>query len=206
MKKLLFLMISMLVGMAAAQAQDVVVANADDEVDLVVVKPAVPSKETKAQRKAHEKEMRAQVNQLAHEKALQAMEQGYFVVMADRISDGRTGYTASGLSNNANFLLCQGNGGIFQVAYMNGRAGSNGLGGITLHGEVNGVKIKENKDGSVSMSYNMVSYQMNAYVYITLFKDSDRVSVIVNPMMGRSNITLYGRLVPYRNAKIKIDK
>lgn len=196
----------MLLGMAAAQAQEVVAANADDEVDLVVVKPAVRSDETKAQRKAHEKEMREQVNQLAHQKALQAMEQGYFVVMADRISDGRTGYTASGLSNNANFLLRQGDGGIFQVAYVNGRMGSNGLGGITLHGDVNGVKMKENKDGTVSMNYNMVSYQMNAYVYITLYKDSDRVSVMVTPTMGRSNITLYGRLVPYRNAKIKIDK
>lgn len=206
MKKILFLTISMLLGMAAAQAQELAAANADDEVDLVVVKPAVRSGETKAQRKAHEKEMREQVNQLAHQKALQAMEQGYFVVMADRISDGRTGYTASGLSNNANFLLRQGDGGIFQVAYMNGRMGSNGLGGITLHGDVSGVKMKENKDGSVSMSYNMVSYQMNAYVYITLYKDSDRVSVMVTPTMGRSNITLYGRLVPYRNAKIKIDK
>ncbi len=84
--------------------------------------------------------------------------------------------------------------------------GANGLGGITLHGKVNGVKMKESKDGSVSLSYNMVSYQMNAYVYITLYKDSDHVMVMVNPTMGRSNITLYGRLVPYRNSNIKIDK
>lgn len=205
MKKIMFFTISMLLGMAAAQAQDAVTAN-DNDVDLVVVKPAAPSKETKAQQKAHEKELREQVNVLAHEKALQAMEQGYFVVMADRISDGRTGYTASGLSNNANFLLRQGDAGIFQVAYMDGRMGANGLGGITLHGKVNGVKMKESKDGSVSLSYNMVSYQMNAYVYITLYKDSDHVMVMVNPTMGRSNITLYGRLVPYRNSSIKIDK
>jgi hypothetical protein len=89
---------------------------------------------------------------------------------------------------------------------MDGRMGANGLGGITLHGKVNGVKMKESKDGSVSLSYNMVSYQMNAYVYITLYKDSDHVMVMVNPTMGRSNITLYGRLVPYRNSSIKIDK
>ncbi|MBO4815005.1 MAG: DUF4251 domain-containing protein [Muribaculaceae bacterium] len=205
MKKLLLLMVSMLVGMAAVQAQDAVTAI-DDEVNLAVVKPAVPSKETKAQRKAHEKEMRAQVNQLAHEKALQAMEQGYFVVMADRISDGRTGYTASGLSDNANFLLCQGDAGIFQVAYLRGAPGANGLGGMTLHGSVKGVRIKENKDGAVSMSYNMVGSQMNAYVTINLYKECDRVMVDVNPTMGRGSITLYGRLVPYRNAKIKIDR
>ena len=205
MKKYLFLMVSMLVGMAAVQAQDAVTAI-DDEVNLAVVKPAVPSKETKAQRKAHEKEMRAQVNQLAHEKALQAMEQGYFVVMADRISDGRTGYTASGLSDNANFLLCQGDAGIFQVAYLRGAPGANGLGGMTLHGSVKGVRIKENKDGAVSMSYNMVGSQMNAYVTINLYKECDRVMVDVNPTMGRGSITLYGRLVPYRNAKIKIDR
>ena len=205
MKKLLLLMVSMLVGMAAVQAQEAVTVT-DDEVNLAVVKPAVPSKETKAQRKAHEKEMRAQVNQLAHEKALQAMEQGYFVVMADRISDGRTGYTASGLSDNANFLLCQGDAGIFQVAYLRGAPGANGLGGMTLHGSVKGVRIKENKDGAVSMSYNMVGSQMNAYVTINLYKECDRVMVDVNPTMGRGSITLYGRLVPYRNAKIKIDR
>lgn len=198
-------MISMLVGMAAVQAQDAVTVT-DDEVNLAVVKPAVPSQETKAQRKAHEKEMRAQVNTLAHEKALQAMEQGYFVVMADRISYGGSGYTSSGLSDNANFLLRQGDAGIFQVAYLNGNPGANGLGGMTLHGSVKGVRMKENSDGAVSMSYNMVSSQMNAFVTINLYKDCDRVMVDVNPTMGRGRITLYGRLVPYRNNKIKIEK
>ena len=206
MKKLLLLTISMLVGMVAAQAQEVAAATTDDEVNLTVVKPAVPSQETEAQRKAHEKEMRAQVNLLAHDKAIQAMEQGYFVVMADRISSGRTGYTSTGLSDNANFLLRQGDAGIFQVAYLRGNPGANGLGGMTLHGSVKGVKIKENKDGTVNMTYNMSSYQMNAYISIHLYKDCDRVMVDVNPTMGSNRITLYGRLVPYRNPKIQIDK
>ncbi len=201
----MFFTISMLLGMAAAQAQDAVTAN-DNDVDLVVVKPAAPSKETKAQQKAHEKELREQVNVLAHEKALQAMEQGYFVVMADRISDGRTGYTASGLSNNANFLLRQGDAGIFQVAYLNGNPGANGLGGMTLHGAVKSPSLKQNNDGSATMTYSMVSYQMNAYVSINLYKDSDRVMVDVSPTMGRARVTIYGRLVPYRNNKIRIDK
>ena len=77
---------------------------------------------------------------------------------------------------------------------------------MTLHGSVKGVRMKENSDGAVSMSYNMVSSQMNAFVTINLYKDCDRVMVDVNPTMGRGRITLYGRLVPYRNNKIKIEK
>ena len=203
MKKLLLTLLIMLFAMTAVQAQN---AAQDDEVNLTVVTPAAPSKETKAQRKAHGKEMREKVDILAHQKAIQAMEQGYFVVMADRVSHGATGYTVSGLSNNANFLLRQGDGGIFQVAYMDGGMGQNGLGGFTLHGDVTGAKMKQNKDGGVTLSYSMVGRQMNAYVTINLYKDSDRVVVTVSPTMGRSNITLYGRLVPYRNNQIKIDK
>ena len=40
---------------------------------------------------------------------------------------------------------------------------------------------------------------------LTLFKGSDQAMAMIDPTLGRGQITLRGRLVPYRNDDIAID-
>lgn len=211
MKKLILSLALMACASLAANAQSAVADdiysddNAGSEVQLSVVTPAQQKQETKAERKAREKRNKELVDSIAHLKAVQALEQGYYVLLADHVSMPRSGYVVSGLSNNSNFLLRQGDGGIFQVAFNNGRMGFNGLGGITLNGKVSGVRLRQGKKGDATITYNMIGTQMNANVQITVYEKSNRASAYVTPNLGTGSITLEGTLVPYRNKGIRID-
>lgn len=211
MKKLILSLTLMACAALAVNAQSAVAddiyndGNAGSDVQLSVVTPAQEKQETKAERKAREKRNKELVDSIAHQKAVQAMEQGYYVLLADRVIMPRTGYMVAGLSTNSNFLLRQADGGIFQVAFNNGRLGANGLGGITLNGRVSGVRLQQGKKGDVTLTYNMMGSQMNASVQITLYAKSNRATAYVTPNLGSGRITLEGTLVPYRNKDLRID-
>ena len=157
-----------------------------DSVELTVVKPAKPSNETKQERKAREKRQKEQVDSLAHDLSSQAVEQGYFALMADRMTIGE----------NA----------MVQLAFNNGMLGQNGLGGITLPGHISNKRITTDKKGNVYLSFIIVGSQFNADVAITLSANSDYATAIITPTFGSDRLTVYGRLLPYRNSRIDFNQ
>ncbi len=205
MKQLLLALSLILSSSMAASAATVQQVN-PDSVELTVVKPAKVKAETKKERKARQKREQQITDSIAHVKAAEAIEQGYFVLLANNLSVGRMGYVVTDINSNANFLLVQNDGGIFQVAFNNGRPGLNGMGGITQHGSVNNKQITTDKKGNVTVTYNLFGSNVNAYVSITLMAGSDRADAIVTRMMGPQRITMSGTIVPYRNDDIKIER
>ncbi len=177
-----------------------------DSVELTVVKPAKPSNETKQERKAREKRQKEQVDSLAHDLSSQAVEQGYFALMADRMTIGRSGYTVNSVQSNANFVLMQGENAMVQLAFNNGMLGQNGLGGITLPGHISNKRITTDKKGNVYLSFIIVGSQFNADVAITLSANSDYATAIITPTFGSDRLTVYGRLLPYRNSRIDFNQ
>ncbi|MBR5102235.1 MAG: DUF4251 domain-containing protein [Muribaculaceae bacterium] len=172
-------------------------AQAGDDVTVV--------QETKKERKAREKQQKQRVDSLAHEKAVQAIVQRHFALTASQVRVGRIGYPVSGLNEDANYVLMQGDAGIVQVALGGPSPGLNGLGGITLPGNIKGFEITQGKNGDVYVSYSMISSRMNADVYITLYGGGDKATAQVTPTLGSDKIELIGQLVPYRNKDLKID-
>ncbi len=148
---------------------------------------------------AQQKKIQNSIDSIAHLKAIQAIEQGYFVLRATSMSD-MYGHLMSGLSENANFLLVQGKDGMYQFAAMRANPGLNGLGGVTLDGEVRDLKIKYGKtpNDDVEVKYRLVGIDINADVQITLFKGSDQATALVMPMLEGGTITVRGQLSPYR--------
>ena len=126
MKQLLLALSLILSSSMAASAATVQQVN-PDSVELTVVKPAKVKAETKKERKARQKREQQVTDSIAHIKAAEAIEQGYFVLLANNLSIGRMGYVVTDINSNANFLLVQNDGGIFQVAFNNGRPGFNGM-------------------------------------------------------------------------------
>ncbi|MBR5029828.1 MAG: DUF4251 domain-containing protein [Muribaculaceae bacterium] len=179
-------------------------AQTYDDIYVIEKTGDIPENETKKERKERIKKDHEIVDSIYHLKALYAIEDGYFVLQATQISNSY-GNWALGLNDNSNFLLMQGDKGIFQVAYNTMSAGANGLGGVTLHGRISNMDIKEDKKGNAIISYNMIGRRMNAYVTITLFKGGDTAIATIDPTLGRGRITMRGRLVPYQNDKIKIE-
>ena len=180
--------------------------SAQDYDDIYVIEETnpIPANETKKERKERIKKDHEIVDSIYHLKALHAIQDGYFVLQATQVRNSYGSY-ALGLNDNSNFLLMQGDKGIFQVAYNIVSAGPNGLGGVTLHGRISNLDIKGDKKGNAIVTFNMIGRSVNAYVTLTLLKGGDQALATIDPTLGRGQITLRGRLVPYRNDNIKIE-
>ena len=198
MKKIFLLTAAMVMSVLCATAQtpdekDIVT---DDNIKLEVITPAEPVTETKEQIKEREKLLRAHEDQMAYAKAANSMRRGYFVLLADNIQVGFSGYRRYDINSNSNFILVQKNDGIIQVAFNTSASGPNGLGGWTGKGTVRNSTIKIKDDGEVFMQYELVGKSVNADVSITLFGNSNRAVAQIN---GGTPITIYGRILPYRD-------
>jgi hypothetical protein len=198
MKKILLTLGALIAFSPIVLAQDVnqTVYDTNDDVNLQIITPAEPVKESKEEIKKREKLLREHTNDVAYAKASNSMKRGYFVLTADWVEIGNVGYRRYDISPNSNFVLVQGDDGIIQFAINTGSSGSNGLGGWTGKGTVRNKRIKEKDNGDVIMQYHLVSSKVNADVFITLFHNSNRAEVQIT---GGYAITMYGEILPYRD-------
>lgn len=199
MKRKLLIMCALLTMGLSAAAQD---ANEIDietsDVQLDIITPAQPVQESEQEIKEREKRLRELNDDVAYAKASNSMRRGYFVLVADNIQIGNTGYRRFDINRNSNFILVQNEDGVIQYALNTGTAGTNGLGGWTGKGKVRNKRISYDDNGDVHMQYRLVSGSVNADVFITLFHNSKRA---VARISGGTPITIYGEILPYRDNK-----
>ena len=169
MKKI-FLALSAIITMGlCATAQNVpdeVEIVTDENVKLEMITPAQPVQETEEEVKAREKKLRELTDDVAYAKAANSLRRGYFVLVADNIRLGQTGYRRYDINGNSNFVLFQNTDGIIQYALNTGGSGINGLGGWTGKGQVRNKRIKEKDNGDewapVSMHTSASRYTITA--------------------------------------------
>lgn len=203
MKRINFFLTMLLATMIALPSVALAQDYTDDVYVIEETKP-IPANETKKERKERIKKGHDIVDSVFHFKATRAAYDQFFVLQATQVNNGR-GFYELGLNDNTNFLLMQGDKGIFQVAFNNMDAGMNGLGGVTLHGNIRNVNVKDDKKGNTIMTYSMIGRNMNASVSITIYSGSDQAVADIYPTLGYGRISLRGRLVPYRNDDISIN-
>lgn len=180
-----------------------IMAQSYDDIYVIEKTGDIPANETKKERKDRIKKDHQIVDSIFNLKAAKAVADGYFVLQATEVRNSYGRYEM-GLNDDSNFLLMQGDKGIFQVAFNTVNPGPNGLGGITLHGNISKKDIKQDKKGNIIVNYNMIGSRMNASVTITIFKGGDQAIADIYPTLGNGRISLRGRLVPYRNDEISI--
>ena len=105
--------------------------------------------EKRAQYKAEEKLM----NELDYHNALVALQNQQFVVEADQLNlrNGATVFVNSG----TNFLMVNKDRGTVQVAFNTALSGPNGIGGVTVDGNISGMKTETDKDGNIHCSFGI---------------------------------------------------
>lgn len=151
---------------------------------------------TKEQKKVIEKRNREIVDSLHHVDAVAAINDGYYVLMADRLMFRSRAYVNP--NPNTNFLLVQGDEAIIQIASNGGHPGLNGMGGITVEGKISGLKGGEvDKKGQITYSFTVSGPAVSAQVFITLYKEDNQASAVISPNFWSGNMTIYGKLVPY---------
>ena len=167
------------------------------------------SKEARAaRREALKKErearraLEAQQDSIAYFKAVEALKTGSFVLEADNVTfpNGITRY----VSSNTNYVQVDNGEGIVQTAFTNFayNPGPNGLGGVTVQGKINGLSMKEDKDGNYFYNYTIQGMAISATVFITLTGGTNQASVQISPNFNNNNMTMTGRLLPLNESDV----
>ena len=145
---------------------------------------------TKKERKALE----ARMDSLANAKAVKAIDDTAFVLEADHVMFTR-GYLAH-VDSNTNFLAFNGGEAVVQVAFNVPWPGFNGLGGISVEGNVSKYKKTTDKRGNTYIEANVSGTVLSARLFITLYGDSNKATVDIQQNFYSGRITLNGVIVP----------
>ena len=89
-----------------------------------------------------------------------------------------------------------------QVAFNIPVPGPNGIGGITLDGNVSNYEIKKDKRGNIDVTMNVMGTGISAMVNISLYSGSNKASVTISPNFNSNRITLTGIVVPSFRSRV----
>ncbi len=149
-----------------------------------------------------EKALEAQQDSIAFEKALVALKEGSFVLEADNIMfpNGIIRYVTS----STNYVEVQDGQGIVQTAFSNFsyNPGPNGLGGVTVQGNISEPEIKTDKHGNVFYNFSISGIAISATISITLTGGTNEASAYISPNFNNNNITMTGHIVPYEESAV----
>ena len=190
MKKVLFLTTLLLLGFAVS-------TWAQTSKEARAARREALKKEREARRA-----LEAQQDSIAYFKAVEALKAGSFVLEADNVTfpNGITRY----VSSNTNYVQADNGEGIVQTAFTNFayNPGPNGLGGVTVQGNISGLSMKEDKDGNYFYNYTIQGMAISATVFITLTGGTNQASVQISPNFNNNNMTMTGRLLPLSESEV----
>lgn len=152
-------------------------------------------------KKAEARARRAMQDSIDFMQAIQALQRGSWALEASSITFNN-GYTEY-VTPSTNFVSIDNGTAVVQTAFDNSNINSpNGLGGITLEGNITGAQMSRDKDGNIYYSYGIQGANISATVYITLNANSNNASALVNPNFSSNSMTLEGTLYPYSTAGV----
>lgn len=140
------------------------------------------------EQKAAEKEYEEYI----YKNAFQSLKDGTFVLEANRIMFKYGNY--ANVSPNTNFVMGNGNKATIQLAFNTPYAGPNGIGGITVDGNVSNVKLDVSPKGAITYSMNVQGVAVSAQVLIRMHEGSNYCTATVNPTFSGNTITFSGYL------------
>lgn len=160
-------------------------------------------KEWRAERERRRSEARAlemQQDSVAYTQAVSALKEGNWALEANNVNffNGITRF----VSSNTNYISCEDGEGTVQTAFNNFSYSPNGLGGVTVQGDVVGERMSTDKDGNIYYSFSIQGGAISATVYLTLTGGTNQASATVNPNFSGRSMTFDGYLVPYDQASI----
>lgn len=129
-----------------------------------------------------------------------AIENQTFTLEADQVifKRGRTVF----VNSNTNFVTMNGDKASVQVAFNVPASGPNGLGGITVDGNVTSYKIKTDKKDNIRVSFNVMGIGISAQVTITVPHGTNNATVDITPNFNSNRLTLSGVLLPLEKSNV----
>ena len=145
-----------------------------------------------------------QLNELADSiasiQAIAAIRNKDFVLEADNVTF-RSGNTVL-VNSTTNFISVKGNRAVVQISPSNYASGPNGVGGVTVEGNVTDLQIRTDKKGRTTLSMNVMGIGINAQVEVYMYPGTNRANATVYPNFNSNTVWLQGNIVPYENSNV----
>lgn len=149
---------------------------------------------------AERKAIQEKLDSLMYVEAEKAISDKDFTLEADKV-EFKYGQTAF-VNPNTNFVSVTGDKSVVQVAFNVPVSGPNGIGGITLDGNISNYEVKKDKKGNINVSMNVMGTGISALVNISLYSGSNKASVTITPNFNSNRLTLTGVIVPSSSSRV----
>lgn len=158
------------------------------------------TKEQRRMLKQERKAIQAQIDSMLAAEAWQAIADTSFTLEADQVAfkDGSIAY----VNSNTNFVSVNHDNAVVQVAFNVPFPTPNGIGGVTLLGKVQNMRVTTDKKGSVNIRMNVVGIGISAQVFINMYAGTNRASVDIIPNFNSRRLTLRGILMPSKKSSV----
>ena len=104
---------------------------------------------------------------------------------------------------STNYVSINNGTGTIQTALDNTNIYSpNGLGGVTLQGNVSNQEINVDNQGNIHYNYIVQGNNVSATVNIIITSNSNQATAYIIPNFGSGNITMSGSIYPYNQAGV----
>ena len=151
-------------------------------------------------KRAEARAMEQHQDSIAYQAALLALKEGSWVLETNNVNfaNGITRF----VSSSTNYIGCDDGDGTIQTAFTNFTYSPNGLGGVTLQGDIFNVHMSMDKDGNAFYNFSIQGNSISATVNLTLTSGTNQASAIVYPNFGGQSITFDGYLLPYEQSTV----
>lgn len=154
----------------------------------------------KALTRQEKKALQQQIDSLHYVIARNAIDARAFVLEAERVTLSR-GQTVH-VNSNTNFVSVDGDDAVVQVAFNVPMSGPNGIGGVTVDGNLSDYKVTIDKDGDCMVRMSVMGLGISANVFIRLYNNSDMAYVTISPNFNPNRISLSGRIIPLEESNV----
>ena len=143
---------------------------------------------------------------IAHAQAIVMLDSMDFITRASQvqIKGGRIIYSDSEFTN---FLCANGGYGVVQLASMrNPGPGFNGLGGLTIRGDIRLLKKTTDKSGRTTYEYNLTAPVASCRIVVSIPKDGTRVLAQITGNFRGGTVSIMGPIEPYDPTTIALGR
>ena len=151
-------------------------------------------------RSASERQLSALADSLAYVQGRAALVNRDFVLEAESVTF-KNGATAF-VNSTTNFISLKGNKAVVQISPSSFASGPNGVGGVTVEGNVTDLQVRTDGKGRTTLSMNVMGIGINAQVEVYMYPGTNRASATVYPNFNSNTVWIQGDIVPYENSNV----
>lgn len=138
---------------------------------------------------------------IQHVQAIIAIRNGSWALEASNITfnNGATNF----VTPSTNYVSINNGTGTIQTAFDNTNVYSpNGLGGITLEGNISNEELQVDNEGNVYYSYSILGSNVSATVSVVITANSNQATANINPNFSNRTMMMSGYIYPYNEAGV----